>query len=578
MKRSLPLLLLALLVVFPRRATAADEPWETEVRAALDAQDQELGQARRQGSLGGVATRYASRLGRQPTALNHFLLGRVLYFSGDKDGARRHLVQSLEMEPRFWFSRLRIAMLEVEEGHTQRAEDALAEVLRAKPHEPDALKLLARIRMAAEDWDGALRPLEMLLSLDSSDENVRRMIVVCHMKKEDWTTALSELRVLRDRHRDDPDIRWLYARALFETGDYKETVRELEALNLQLTQPDVRLLDMLRIAYARQKDWKGVERTIERMLPLVPEGDVKEKLQRALDELRAGHVPGEQPQAPTGEEAEAQNRLAKLIEQAMDDADAEARREALQTYYEAAVPMLPSALARRVFWKLEPDATCRKWLHRIMGRLQNGALAQIAAYGLYDPDPSVQVVAAEAIGEIGAPSGILYLLPFFLGPSLDGTPSEVLTRKINAARGALIQLTGRPDAMGGDGVWIPADRLAAMRLDWQQWLAGPAGVRARLAAIHDMGERGEDRPHVYLIEDVQDPHAEVARAAYGVILHRAQEDPGKDKDAVAAAMWPRFPRFEPSALEGAGLAKMQKAVEAWWDAWLAAREKQRSGR
>ena len=85
----------------PRPAFAEDETWETNVRLEIEAQDRELEIARRRGSLHQVATRYASRLSRQPTALNHFLLGRTLYYDGDKEGAERHLRECLRIEPRF---------------------------------------------------------------------------------------------------------------------------------------------------------------------------------------------------------------------------------------------------------------------------------------------------------------------------------------------------------------------------------------------------------------------------------------------------------------------------------------------
>lgn len=565
----LPLLLFVLLAgAGSSDARAADEPWETNVRAAIEEQDGELTTARRRGSLEGVATRYASRAARQPTALNHFLKGRVLYFLDDKPGAERALRESLAAEPRFWFSRLRLAMLEIERDDLSQAERYVNDVLRVKPREPDALKLLAQIRMTEKDWDGALRALELLLSLDPSDLDIRKSITMCHIEKGDWQTALGELRALRGRDRNDLQIRFYYGVALFETGDVVEAARELEALLLKIPEPDLRVLDLLKVAYARQEDWKNVQRTIERMLPHVPpEGEFREQLDAQLADLRAGRTPGQAPRV-SDEQLEAQRQMKELIDRTMVPEDAVTRRRALQDWYEAGIPMLPSDIARRILPDLEPDPTCRKWILRIMGKLQNASLAHLAAFGLYDPDPGVQVVAAESLGDIGTPSGILYLLPFFLGTKLEGVPTQTQVQRLNAAREALIRLTARPDVMGGDGVWVGAEDIARMRDDWQVWLAGPAGVVQRVEAIQDLGRHGEDQPQLYLMEDIQDPEPRIARAAYAVLRARAEEGVEEGDETVAATMWPRFPRFSEAQLEGQGLARMRQEVQAWWEAWL----------
>ncbi len=552
----------------PVGSLLADEPWEEAVRKEEAEEDRLLEHAKRRGTTRQVVTKYASRLSRQPSAMNHYLLGRALYHDGNAQEAERHLREALRLEPRFWFARLRLAMLEVERKNTKQADTYLGEVLRQKPREEDALKLLAQIRMDSSDFDGALRVLDHLLSIDPSSAQVRRNLAFCYMAKKDWSSALRELRVLRGRDADDISVRWYYAQALFETGQVQEAAREFEGL-ARMDPKDVRILDMLRIAYARLEDWDGVMRTLRRMIPNVRDPEMQAQMKDVLARLEAGERPG-QAGAATGEvdgETWERDAFAELMERCMHPTDVQVRREALQLYHEAQPPMMPSALVRRVHPELEPDPICRQWLLRIMAQLRNPELAQVAAFGLFDPETTVRAVAAETLGEIGTPSGILYLLPFFLGPDLPAAPQVAQVREHNAARSALISLTERFDHFGGEEAWVPGSDLPDLRRDWQVWLAQPAGVAVRLKAIADLAARGELRPELYLIEDVLDTNADISKAAYQVLLTRSKKP---SEDGVAQVMWPRFPVYDD--VEDADLAALRTAVKAWWEAWLATRK------
>ena len=562
------LFLLAFASALPLRA---DEPWEETVRKEEAEEDRLLEHAKRRGTTRQVVTKYASRLSRQPSPLNYYLLGRALYHDGNQEEAERQLREALRIEPRFWFARLRLAMLEVERKNMKQADVYLGEVLRQKPREADALKLLAQIRMDASDFDGALRVLDQLISLDPGNLAVRRNMAFCHMAKKDWPSALRELRVLRGRDADDPSVRWYYAQALYETGQFQETTRELEGL-VRMDPRDARVLDMLRVVYARIEDWDGVTHTLRRLIPLVADPEMQGQLKDVLARLEAGERPGQGGTQAVDPEAWERDAFAELLERCMHPTDAQVRREALQIYHEAEPPMMPSALVRRIHPELEPDPVCRQWLLRIMAQLRNPELAQVAAFGLFDPESSVRAMAAETLGEIGTPSGLLYLLPFFLGPDLGEKPTVTEVQEHNAARSALIALTERFDHFGGGEAWVPASGLADLRRDWQVWLAQPAGVAIRLKAIEDMRKRGELRPELYLIEDVLDTNPSITRAAYDVLRARAARP---SEDAVAQTMWPKFPVRE--SVTDEQLDELRAQVKAWWEAWLALRKAKGDG-
>lgn len=553
--------------LLPALPARAEEPWEAEVRRGEEEEDRLLEEAKRRGTTGRLVNRYASRVSRQPTALNHYLLGRALYYNGDAEGAERQLRQALALQPRFWFAQLRLAMLELERKRPAQAEHHLTEVLRVRPREPDAMRLLAQLRIQSKDWDRALQALEDLLSLEPTNEGVRRDIALVLMQKEDWGRALKELRILRGRSPRDPMVRWHYAVALYRTQDLKEAAREFEGL-VRINGRDLHSLDMLRRIYIRLEDAKGLEKTLERMVPLVDDPEKSARIQEILDRLRAGEGPGRVPSPdPAAWPADPQM---DLLERCIHPTDGEIRRKALQAYYEAGFSHMPFALAGRLHPRYEPDPICRQWLLRIMGQMENPFLAQVAVVALYDPDAGVSATAAETLGDIGTPSGVIYLIPILLGVRLDTPPTEDQVKLMNAARTAMVKLTGRSDRFGGLDAWVAPESVADARTDWGEWLASPEGVHARLGGIADLVQHGDTNPHMHLVEDVSDPDLRIARAAYLALLRRSKLPSDED---VAATMWPRFPVFEESDLTPEGLGRVRGAVNRWWNEWRALRER-----
>lgn len=459
-------------------------------------------------------------------------------------------------------------MLELQNKRYEEAEQHVRVVLRHNPREPDALKLLAQLLLEGKDWPRAVRVLEDLLAQDPTNLGVRRNLAFVLMEMKDWQRAYKELKVLRGRLPRDPAVRWYHAMALYELGRLPEAAREFEGL-VRIEKKDVRSLDMLRMIYAKLEDWKSLQTTLERMLPLIEDPEVVARVKEMIARLAAGEVPGEAP-PQDGAEEWPEDTWMKLIERCTDMTSVETRRKALQAYYDANFPRMPHALVSRVHPDYEPDGICRRWLLRIMGQMQNPQLAQVTAFALRDPDADVRAAAAETLGEIGTPSGLIYLMHTLLGTPLDETPTDQQTGLLNAARRAVVQITKRADRFGGEDVWVPAEDLGAMRKDWLAWLQSPDGVHARLRAIADLEAQEDLRPHLHLLDDVSDPNPEIARAAYGVLLRRSKLP---SDDEVAAKMWPLFPVFEGEQLDEANLGRVRGAVQAWWKQWAEARQR-----
>ncbi|MHC5010553.1 MAG: tetratricopeptide repeat protein [Planctomycetota bacterium] len=545
----------------------ADEAWDRQVRQAEEQEDRELDQARQRGTTRQLVARYASRLSRNPTPLNHFLLGRAYYYDGDPESAERHLTQALTKKPEFWQARLRLAILKDERGDAAGAKQLVTQVLRVRPGHGDALRLLARMHMKANDWDRALQVLDDLLNREPTNDEIRRNIAYCHMEKGDWTSALHELRILRGRSPGDPGVRWYYAIALHETGDLKEAAKEFEGL-VRLDARDLRALDMLRKIYASLEDAENLLRTLERMRPLVQEEEVKTKIDEWIARIQEG------ASAPTPSEEEfPQDPWMLLVEACVDPTDVEVRRKALQQYFEAQIPLMPRIMIRRVHWDVEPDPICRSWLLRIIGSLKNEQLAKVAALGLFDPDVQVRSIAAETIAQIGVPSGMLYLLAFFRRMDLEGTVGPETEGEFNAARAALVRLTDFRDSAGGADDWVKGMQARAVRAEWEAWLGTEEGVDRRLKAIADLEAMGDLHLERYLIDQVLDENIAIARSAFLIMNRKA----GREEAQAENPAWRNFPRVETDGLTRQNLPEMQSAVRAWWDEWLAAEDARNRG-
>ena len=139
----------------------------------------------------------------------------------------------------------------------------------------------------------------------------------------------------------------------------------------------------------------------------------------------------------------------------------------------------------------------------------------------------------------------------------------------NAARGALVRLTGFDDLPIGAERWVAAAQLIGSWARWRAWLDSAAGVEAKLKAIGELERIGESHPEWYLMVPIfVDPSPVVVRAAYRALLAHVHSEP---PDERARRLWPTFPRVDAEALDAAGLRTLRERLDAWWKEWCAAR-------
>lgn len=567
-----PAVALALLLCAPpgARVAQAAPPPEAEIAAAEAEQNRQLTEARRGGSLASVVRSYESRLGRQNSALNQYLLGRALFHAQDRPGALRAMLEVVQREPDFWQAHVRIGSLYWIEKNPAAARQHLDLARRRAADAPDVLRLAAEVGYGTKDYDLALSALTSLSRLEPDDVSLRAALADVLAAKGDWEGAYRELRVLRLRDAKNPVVRLRYLEAAFRTRRYPEAAAEGEDLTrVKGEVADVRVLrqalDLLRQTYVETKRWKELAGVLERLTPWVKE-EHRAGLAETIAALKAGQVPGEgsAPAAPPTEE----DALLGLLGRATGP-DVVKRRAALQEFFALGAGWVPSAILMRFHPAEDADPECRAWVVRIVAALANEKVAKVAGHALQDPAPLVRRVAAGALGEIGTPAGLVYLLAYLDELPLAADASDDVVQEYNAARGALVSLTGYDDVEIGGERWIPAAGLVASRERWRAWLATPPGVERKLRAITDLEATGETHPEWYLIVLVfVDPSLEVVRAAYGALLARSRQ---LTDDPRGQALWPRFPRADPGTLTAEGLTPLRQQLKSWWTEWVSQR-------
>jgi Flp pilus assembly protein TadD len=618
--RALLALAFAATLLFGAPAFAAP-PTDDEVAKAEQDQDKALAEAQRAGSMARVVPTYESRFGRQPTLLNRYLYARALFHAGDKAGALREMRALVKQEDAFWHAHVRIAHLLLDEKNAALARPHLDRARSLRPDAVYVLRVSVELGITTQDWDLALKSLQRLAQLQPGDEQVQVALAEVHRERGDWKSAHATFRPLRLAHPDDRRLRYAYAYAAFRAGLLDESAAEFEELTkadpraaapylqpllsiylakaeasakkgatpdlaalertldrmapfLDLSKPDkknVLYLVARREVLFQKQDWKGLVPVLKALLAFAEPAQRAEQ-ERVIAALEAGQTPGAMAAGAAAPEPTDEDVLMALVERCLAP-DVKTRRAALQQFYEAKVGWVPKAILLHFHPTEEPDPECRAWVLKLVGLLQDAGHAKIAGHALQDPASRVRRVASEVLGEVGTPAGVLYLVARMPDMPLAADASEDVVAEYNAARLALVALTGFDDVPIGAPRWIPASGLVASWAAWRTWLASPDGVRMKLRAIEDLVRTGESHPEWYLLLMVWDPSPEVAKAAYDVLLVRSSQP---SDDAVAKKFWPTFPRLTTKAGEREltleeSIADVKARIQTWWEGWLSAR-------
>jgi tetratricopeptide (TPR) repeat protein len=560
-------LLLVICASAAPRALEAAPPTDAEVAAAEEEQNRLLGEAKRGGSMAGVVAQAESRHFRSATPLTLFLLGRAQYHAGDEKKAERTLRDLVAQEPGFWQVHQRLAVLALKANDIPRARQHLDLAAARRPDDETVLRLSVELAARTKDYDTALRGIEKLLTRTPDSLELKMHRAELRMMKGDAAGAYADLRALRMVLGKDVRVRYAYATAAAQTQRLDEAAAELEDL-ARLDPSGVHYLDLLRRVYIEKKDWPRVAGTLERLLPFEKEPQ-RAEMQKAIGALRGGWVPGAEKPLPTPQVT----TVADLVNR-VQSPNVDVRRKALEDLLAAQPPSIHGSVIARYHPSEEPDETCRALVLRLATAMQLEATTRVAGNALSDPSSLVRRVAAESLGQMARPAGVLYLVLYLDHMELGPQAPEDRVVEYNAGRATLASLARHDDRPVGEPTWVAADGLSQSWAHWLAWLDGPDGVELKLRAIDDLARVGESRPEFLLLLRVLDRNPKVVRTAHEALVAHFKKP---SADPVVQRLGPTLPALTEADLKPEGREGLKARMLAWWSTWLAERDRTKQG-
>ncbi len=547
----------------------AEEAWEAEVEAARKTQDKELRAAKRQGSIKSVVITYQSRHQRSPTVLNKYLLARVLYYDKRANDAARLLKECLRANADFWFANLNLAILAYEQQKYEYALTYIDRVLRMRPKELPAIELRTQILLSKGDMGPAINALQDLLEIDPGNNSIRVALARAYARTKQLESAERELLAVKKALPGDMEVLEFLGMVQLELAKYTEAARSLERV-VYMNDKAVHVMQALEVVYVQLEDRKRLIRNYERLIPLMRDAEIKERLKQRVAELESG-APIKRPAQPASPKFP-DDPFAQLLERCVSD-DVEVRRKALHEYYEARIPVVHSLLYARIEPRLEPDPECRVLLVRILGSLNALPVVRHIARALADPAAGVRAIAAEELGRLKFDAAVLYLYEHLFAvklspPPPEGEAREAVEREFNAVRLALREYAEFQDQPISAPQWVTLDRATEVRERWRAFLDTSAGVELKMRAIDAFLEVDEPQPERTLTLRIFDKSPKVALAAYATTLRHADRLAATEAEELAfyRERWATFPRVEASLRTPEGLPEIRKQVRGWYEA------------
>jgi len=134
---------------------------------------QQGGQAMSSSNFADAVTAYSIVTKEQPSfAEGHFNLGLALFESGKLDQARPELAKALTLKPGLRGANLFLGLIDYRENRFKDAETHLARETAIDPHSAKAFMWLGVCRLAGNDPQAAIEPLDKAYALDPADPDI----------------------------------------------------------------------------------------------------------------------------------------------------------------------------------------------------------------------------------------------------------------------------------------------------------------------------------------------------------------------------------------------------------------------
>ncbi len=546
------------------------------------------------------------------------LMANAYVWLGDPASAKRLVEAQIRRHPKLLRLRRQWVDCSLKLEQWDAAIGELKNILSVTPDDMRMRRKLAEAHVRNGEVAAALKVLRSMVRDEPGSLPVRAMLVKALLIDKDYDTAAKEThkalaRLPRSRtdktavsyrawgHRTLAECRLFGAKArlarspdddaaaAWVTAEIEEAKRHLE--EAARSEPlSVKALDRFDLGLAMLGRHKERLPYLRRRHVLLKERPKEAaRVAKIIELIEAGGdgIVRPKPEKPSADV------LAALIARCVDE-DVAVRQKALQEYYELDLTFVDPTIYQRMFPSIEPDPICRLAVIYILGRFRAGradpgvmrTAARYAGLALEDSVGEVRNAGATALGSIRAPAGLLYLFAHIKAMSLDPPTSSFtdeemreifesvarssLEREYNAARLALVKLTGRNDIANGEKARLPLSGAEANRNAWLAWMDSKAGVKLRLEALEDLGRISDVGPRWqlrYVLTDVIQASpavpAAIALKSYEVLRDRVLAVPAelREKDP----WWRTFPVHTDAKLNAAGLVEVRRSMLAWWN-------------
>jgi tetratricopeptide (TPR) repeat protein len=200
-----------------------------------------------------VVTAQSTRPPAESVSIEQLHQALTLANKGDKRGAMTLTLQLLERNPKFAPAIKLKGMLLEEAGQASEAEAAYEEALKLAPNDPDLLLKTGIYKLAAGDWDQAIKLLKRCTKILPRDGDARYYLSQAYHLNGQDELALAAIRQSLKAEPDNPSVWQKYGELLCGTGDCQTGMRwllkaqqadaALPRLDFDLAATDYQLMD-----------------------------------------------------------------------------------------------------------------------------------------------------------------------------------------------------------------------------------------------------------------------------------------------------------------------------------------------
>jgi tetratricopeptide (TPR) repeat protein len=183
-------------------------------------------------------------------ARSHLEIGRQDVKAGRPGDAEKEFLRALSLDPRLGEVLLDLTKLHILHGAWRDAEQNINAYLKSHPESPLALGLAGEVRLRERDFGGAEHYLTEVLRIKPDDGMAHKLLGLCYGAQDRWALAGPHLDRAVALLPEDEEARYWRGRCLFELGKYAQAIGDFREV-LRIRPGMLKAYDNLGLCYDR---------------------------------------------------------------------------------------------------------------------------------------------------------------------------------------------------------------------------------------------------------------------------------------------------------------------------------------